>query len=260
MILRRISEHLRMQNWTVVIIEFAIVASGVFLGIQLGNWNDRMREKESAEILVNALDAEFALIEQRTLTSIEFHHENIAALTGILEALEREKLAEEDRDLFESGLRRGYMRASYMGSTTLRETVSSGRLGLIEDPQLLQALLDYGQETELAIRTAGEIRDISNQYVPAFTARYSYDFTTDAENIYRADGREEDGGGAAMGFGLSRIGEYDFDAMVANPDFVEAAEELRETQRLWLNLRIINLGRIRNVRSRIGDYRSHRGE
>lgn len=256
MILHRIAEHLRAQNWTAIVIEFVIVASGVFLGIQLGNWNDQMREKESAEILINALEAEFALIEQRTLTSVEFHRENIASLTGVLTALERGSLAEEERELFESGLRGAYMRASYMGSTKLRETVSSGRLGLVKDPQLLQALLDYEQGTELAIRTAGEIRDISTQYVPAFTARYSYDLSSDAENLYRAGGKEEDGGGSAMGFGLSRIGDYDFDAMLADPQFAEAAEELRETQRLWLNLRVINLGRIRNVRLRIDAVKS----
>ncbi|MBI1393580.1 MAG: hypothetical protein GC152_12630 [Alphaproteobacteria bacterium] len=40
MLLRRISEHVRTQNWTAVALDFVIVVMGVFMGIQLGNWND----------------------------------------------------------------------------------------------------------------------------------------------------------------------------------------------------------------------------
>ena len=39
MILRRVAQHVREQNWTAIAIDLAIVVVGVFLGIQLGNWN-----------------------------------------------------------------------------------------------------------------------------------------------------------------------------------------------------------------------------
>ena len=39
MILRRLAEHVRQQNWTAIGIDLVIVVVGVFLGIQLGNWN-----------------------------------------------------------------------------------------------------------------------------------------------------------------------------------------------------------------------------
>lgn len=37
MILRRITEHVKAQNWFAVAIDFVIV--GVFIGIQVSNWN-----------------------------------------------------------------------------------------------------------------------------------------------------------------------------------------------------------------------------
>ncbi len=40
MILRRVMEHVKSQNWTAVAVDFLIVVVGVFIGIQLGNWND----------------------------------------------------------------------------------------------------------------------------------------------------------------------------------------------------------------------------
>ena len=39
MILRRITEHVRDQNWTAIAIDFVIVVAGVFIGIQVSNWN-----------------------------------------------------------------------------------------------------------------------------------------------------------------------------------------------------------------------------
>ena len=40
MLLRRISKHVKDQNWFAVGLDFVIVVIGVFFGIQIGNWND----------------------------------------------------------------------------------------------------------------------------------------------------------------------------------------------------------------------------
>jgi hypothetical protein len=37
MILRRITEHVKAQNWTAIWIQFVLLVSGVFLGIQVAN-------------------------------------------------------------------------------------------------------------------------------------------------------------------------------------------------------------------------------
>jgi hypothetical protein len=66
MILRRIIAHFRKQEWTAIAIDFLIVVFGVFIGIQVSNWNgsqaderayqDAMRRlaEESAETLRSA--------------------------------------------------------------------------------------------------------------------------------------------------------------------------------------------------------------
>ena len=40
MILRRITEHVKAQNWFAVALDFVIVVVGVFIGIQVANWNE----------------------------------------------------------------------------------------------------------------------------------------------------------------------------------------------------------------------------
>ena len=53
MILRRLTENLRAQNWTAITIEFLIVVIGVFIGTQVSNWNqDRSEKRETERMLV----------------------------------------------------------------------------------------------------------------------------------------------------------------------------------------------------------------
>jgi len=48
MIKRRLRERLRQQDWLGVWIELALVIVGVFLGIQVANWNEQRRERVQA--------------------------------------------------------------------------------------------------------------------------------------------------------------------------------------------------------------------
>jgi hypothetical protein len=45
MIKRRLGERLKQQDWAGVAIELVLVVVGVFLGIQVANWNDQRRER-----------------------------------------------------------------------------------------------------------------------------------------------------------------------------------------------------------------------
>jgi len=46
MILRRLAQQLREQNWIAIFIEFVLLVLGVFLGIQAANWNEARVERE----------------------------------------------------------------------------------------------------------------------------------------------------------------------------------------------------------------------
>ena len=53
MILRRVIRHVRKQEWTAIAIDFVIVVIGVYMGIELGNWNE---ERDSRADYQGALD------------------------------------------------------------------------------------------------------------------------------------------------------------------------------------------------------------
>ena len=53
MLLRRVIKHVKAQNWFAVCLDFLIVVIGVFLGIQIGNWNEeRIFENRERALLV----------------------------------------------------------------------------------------------------------------------------------------------------------------------------------------------------------------
>jgi len=58
MILRRLSDNLRGQNWIAITIEFFIVVIGVFIGTQVSNWNQARLEKQATQRMLEQLQPE----------------------------------------------------------------------------------------------------------------------------------------------------------------------------------------------------------
>ncbi len=49
MLLRRVIRHFREQEWTAIFLDFVIVVVGVFVGLQVNNWNEA-RASHAAEV------------------------------------------------------------------------------------------------------------------------------------------------------------------------------------------------------------------
>lgn len=58
MLLRRVTEHVKTQNWTAVAIDFVIVVVGVFIGIQVSNWNEKVAFMKREQTLMHELRGE----------------------------------------------------------------------------------------------------------------------------------------------------------------------------------------------------------
>lgn len=68
MIFRRVKAHIEKENWFAVGVDFAIVVIGVFIGIQVANWNDVRKDK--------ALERDYVL---RLLEDVERSRSEIEA-------------------------------------------------------------------------------------------------------------------------------------------------------------------------------------
>ena len=96
MLLRRITEHVKAQNWTAVALDFVIVVVGVFIGIQVANWNEARAENERIAAQLQSFRNE--LLFART----EFEELRIYIEERINDATSlRERLADASLDISE---------------------------------------------------------------------------------------------------------------------------------------------------------------
>ena len=65
MILRRITQHVRDQNWFAVGIDFFIVVVGVFIGLQVSNWNDARAIRLSESDFLGRLHDDIVELQER---------------------------------------------------------------------------------------------------------------------------------------------------------------------------------------------------
>ncbi len=144
MILRRLVEALRKQDWLTVVIETLIVVLGVFLGIQLGNLNesqaDKAREREYIAQII--LDLEDDLV----MTDLVLHQVNQFYAHGdyLDKALTVPDFRIEDPDyLAFSVARAGYTRFPVFSRNAIDELISVGGLTLLRDRAIKREILDY---------------------------------------------------------------------------------------------------------------------
>lgn len=115
MILRRIIEHVTTQNWTAVVLDFFIVVLGVFLGIQIGNWNDARRDRETEHTYFVRLQQELAEI----LPEAEAEYESIrAAILSFDQANETMSQLRTDIQIDRQVLSRHYPNLIRLGLTS----------------------------------------------------------------------------------------------------------------------------------------------
>src|SRR6056297_1455928 len=142
MILRSITKHVRDQNWFAVGLDFLIVVVGVFIGIQVANWNEVRLERQVESVYLSDLQQDF----ERNLDLLE---EREQSLTGIIDAMQEllaeTRLAQPQRsvpelnDLFNEVLA---MPTFHWVSRTYENLTGSGELRLIRSRPIQSALAE----------------------------------------------------------------------------------------------------------------------
>ncbi len=144
MILRRVIEHVKAQNWFAVGIDFLIVVVGVFIGIQVSNLNAARVEAAKADSYLQRLhhdvSDDIVMLEQRKALWAR-------QIKLGLEALAADQVSPgEQARAWE--IVRAFHHASnsvplHLRDATYVDMVSSGQLGLIADTELRDLVTLY---------------------------------------------------------------------------------------------------------------------
>jgi hypothetical protein len=150
MILRRLSQSLKQQNWTAIWIEFILLIAGVFLGIQVANWNEAQQDIKRESEFIARLDRDFQKIDARLADNISKWEEITTAQLHVLEDLNgykqqgswtrpKSEILQDLNKIFNS-------RIPAPRSATYVELLSAGQLGLLRDSKLRDVLLEYDMQ------------------------------------------------------------------------------------------------------------------
>ena len=178
MILRRLSQSLKEQNWAAIVIEFVLLVAGVFLGIQVANWNaarvDDIRAQTYLVRIKDNLNYDLQAIERREV----FWRQVIDYGNSAIRYAETGELVD--------GSKGKTVLAFYQASqlwpwvtndTTYQELSNGGELGLIKDGNFREALTKYysegaGNDLDYILSSQPEYRKIVRGLTPVAVSNH----------------------------------------------------------------------------------------
>ena len=164
MILRRLSQSLKDQNWTAITVEFVLLVAGVFLGIQVSNWNQEHELAKRADVFSNRLRNDLR-VEAWRFEALNLYYRDVTAnVRKTLAALE-DKAPLSNEALVIAAYRATQYSEFVQYRATYDELTSTGNIGLIGDLKLRRMATEvYGTELYRNVKNEG----INNPYRVAF--------------------------------------------------------------------------------------------
>ena len=129
MILRRVIQHVKDQNWTAIAIDFAIVVLGVFVGMQVSNWNASLEDARRGRAYVERLKADLELNRDAQRSLADYYGAVLASVERMDALLAAPK--SDSQELVVEAYRASEINYRAPARATWDEIVSSGDTGLI---------------------------------------------------------------------------------------------------------------------------------
>jgi hypothetical protein len=165
MILRRVVEHAKTQNWFAAALDFFIVVLGVFVALEVANWNQARQNRQEerryyGQLLVDLrgdLDA-FSRAERRADA-----HDEAAQL--VIDRLSGKAADQASPGRMAVAIHyAGFIYIPYASRGTYNELVSTGNLGLLRNPRLKSEIANYYATFDEFRQWDGVLRDQQSAY------------------------------------------------------------------------------------------------
>ena len=142
MILRRVIAHFRKQEWTAIAIDFLIVVMGVFVGLQVSNWNSAQRDKALARDYIDRLAADIDIERALLARAIDYFGQARRHAVSALEGFDGPADGLDEQFLIDLYQASQVWFVSF-NRGTYDELQSTGRIALIGDPDLRANLANH---------------------------------------------------------------------------------------------------------------------
>ncbi|BFM09660.1 hypothetical protein [Halioxenophilus aromaticivorans] len=149
MILQRLANAIRKQDWFTVVIETLIVVFGVYLGIQLGNWNTARNAKADEQRIIERLTLDFISQEKLVLDYIDMAQAMLADIDELATLLEMDQPPEDSNRVKRILVNMFGVSTKVAPPPSFDELVASGGFTQLSSIPLRHALAKYGQTNSL---------------------------------------------------------------------------------------------------------------
>lgn len=253
MILRRVTDAFRRQDWFTVTVETLMVVLGVFLGLQVNNWNEARAEGKRSREYLSRIRAELVA----DMTELERHRGlwQLGANEGYAAVSYAETGARGGATDWE--ILRAFLHASQsfqfaFVDTTYSELRSAGELRLIADADLRSGLADY--YVLVAARRGGLG---PYQLLPEYREMVRGRMRSDVMRYYWQACYQQSAGVTTFvdcppPEGVTGIAEI-IRQLAADQDIMDALRYWADTQRMAVELAGVDLGRARSLIDRVDD-------
>lgn len=149
MLLRRVSMHVKDQNWLAVGIDFFIVFVGVFVGLQVDNWNDARIDRRDEGATIRSLHNEMLESQALTANILDFRTvvaRDIARATDVLFGLAPNRALTDAECKALAGSNGLYV--GRLDLPALARLQSTGRMDIVRNSNLKDALIGLIQRRE----------------------------------------------------------------------------------------------------------------
>lgn len=143
--LRSVTKHIKNQNWFAVFIDFLIVVIGVFIGIQVSNWNEQLAGEKQATVLLKRLQADLKY-DQEVLNA-ELAYQTVVRKYAMrtVDALNDEN-AVSDEQFVIGAYQASQINGIWSNRATYNEMQSTGQVNLIKSDSLKSKIFAYYSE------------------------------------------------------------------------------------------------------------------
>ncbi len=171
MIIRSFSKHLEDQNWFGLFLDFVVVVLGIFLGLQVADWNQARLDRQEAVYHLNFLYEELSEAVVSAEEEIEKSQEVLRDSFHASMLLSKDDWTATDRDRFQELVSATYqLWGPKHRPVSLRRMIDDGKLDLIESKSVQRAILRFDTAYLDAIEQTKTSYGFSLELTPKITA------------------------------------------------------------------------------------------
>ena len=208
---QRLHKQLKDRDWFAVSVELVVLVVGVFLGIQVSNWNDARKDRADEAEFLRQLHVDILLAEDLSSRIGDYRQARRAGVFSAMDVLfgdsERKTLTKEECQALYSA---GFINMPFIDIGSFNELASAGRIGIIRDATLRAGLLRLQQVIAQSNRTVETLTIVA------------FPLASEFPDLVRLEAKLDDSGRRAEVRGIPTC---DSAGMLASPRFLNMAAQ-----------------------------------